>query len=261
MTIFALGPAGTFSHELACRLYGEAELLPSISAIFRHIEGSPDTGVVPLENSEAGSVGQTLDGLQRSLVFITGEAYVPIHHQLAGFVPEKELRVIFAHPQTSEQCSEILEKIGVEIVHTSSNSASAVRMCETPSSGAVISDTIASMYEIPIIRRNIENNPDNTTRFIIIRGTPCSDPEAMKASILVDPESDCPGLLHRLLSVFAVRGINLTRIESRPSKRGIGRYVFFIDLETAPGWQEALVELDTMTIVKRLGSYRRLEVS
>ena len=260
MTVFALGPAGTFSHELACRLYNKAELLPSITAIFRHVEGSSDTGVVPLENSEAGSVGQTLDGLQRNSVFIVGEAYVQVHHQLASYVPEGDLRVIFAHPQTSEQCSEILESIGVEIVHTSSNAASAVRLRETPCSGAVISDTIASMYGIPIIRRNIENNPDNTTRFVIIQGTPYRDPEAVKASILVDPESDRPGLLYQLLSVFAVRGINLTRIESRPSKRGIGRYVFFIDLETAPGWQDALTELDTMTQVKRLGCYRRLEI-
>ncbi len=260
MTVFALGPAGTFSHELACRLYGKAELLPSITAIFNHIEGYSDTGVVPLENSEAGSVGQTLDGFQRHSVFITGEAYVSIHHQLAACVPEEKLRVIFAHPQTSEQCSEILESIGVEIVHTSSNAASAIRLRETPCSGAVISDTIAAMYEIPIIRKNIENNPDNTTRFVIISGTPFRDPVPEKASILVDPESDRPGLLYRLLSVFADRGINLTRIESRPSKRGIGSYVFFIDLETVPGWREALRELDSLTTVKRLGCYRRLEV-
>ncbi len=260
MSVFALGPAGTFSHELACRLYGNALLLPSIASIFRHVEGSCDVGVVPLENSEAGSVGQTLDGLQRHSVFIIGEAYMEVHHQLAANVPEGELRVVFAHPQISEQCNEVLELIGAEIVHTSSNAASALRQRETPGSGAVISESIASMYRIPIIRKNIENNPGNTTRFVIIGGAPSHDPGAEKASILVDPEIDRPGLLYNILSVFAVRGINLTRIESRPSKRGFGRYVFFIDLETAPGWNDALEDLDTMTTVKRLGSYRRLEV-
>ncbi len=259
MTVFALGPAGTFSDELATRLFGHASLLPSIAAIFSRVENSVDIGVVPLENSEAGSVGQTLDGLWTRSVFIVGEVYVPIHHQLASRVPLDELRIIFVHPQTSEQCSEVLEQLGVEIIHTSSNAASAVKAKEMPGSGAVVSEHLAAMHGIPIIRRNIENSPDNTTRFVVIRGVPGDETRAEKASIIVDPESDRPGLLYRLLSVFADRGINLTRIESRPSKRGIGSYVFFIDLETATGWRQALADLDAITTVKRLGSYRRLE--
>ena len=262
MTVFALGPEGTFSHEIAVRLFGEeVTLLPTIHKIFQAVERGEGEGIVPLENSEAGGVGPTIDGLQAHRVFITAEAYMPIHHNLAAFEPASDIRVIFAHPQTHEQCSEVIESLGTEVVHTSSNGASARWMKETPHAGAVISGMAAAMYRIPIVMARIENNPGNTTRFVVIGREPAVTEEPTKCSILIDPEIDRAGLLHEILSVFAKRNINLTRIESRPSKRGMGSYVFFIDFVPGTDTGDAVNELQSITGIKHLGCYPRREVT
>ncbi|HMA05166.1 MAG TPA: prephenate dehydratase domain-containing protein [Methanomicrobiales archaeon] len=260
--IAALGPEGTFSHELALSLFGEGEvqLLPTIRRIFDEVEKGGCDGVVPLENSEVGGVGPTLDCLQTHQVFITGEAYMEVHHHLAGFGKLEDLTMIYVHPQTHEQCSEFLEKLGLEVIHTSSNAASAQAMKERKHAGAIVSELAARIYRIPIIRRDVQNTTGNTTRFILISSRPPAEARPAKCSILIDPREDRPGLLHDLLSVFARRGINLTRIESRPSKRGMGSYIFFLDFATSRGWEVAIRELHGLTHVKNLGCYRRVEV-
>jgi prephenate dehydratase len=106
-----------------------------------------------------------------------------------------------------------------------------------------------------------ENNPDNTTRFVRISREPVRDEQPEKCSIVIDPSTDRAGLLHDLLAAFARRGINLTRIESRPSKRGIGNYVFFLDFTWSPATMDAIAELRGMTQVRELGCYRKIEVS
>jgi len=261
MTVFTLGPAGTFSHELAISLYGDdVTLLSTISGIFAAVEKGDGIGVIPLENSEAGGVGATLDGLRRSGVYIIAEAYREIHHHLAGFEPLDQIERLYVHPQTHEQCSRILDRLDREIVHTSSNAASACEMQKVPHSGAVVSRMTADLYGIPILTEHIENNPDNVTRFIVISTSQELRPGASKCSILIDPQIDRAGLLHEILGVFASRQINLTRIESRPSKRRMGSYVFFIDLVYSPGWKDAVSELERMTKVRQLGCYPCLEV-
>jgi prephenate dehydratase len=260
--IAALGPDGTFSHELALALFGEGEvfLLPTIRRIFADVEKGGCDGLVPIENSEAGGVGPTLDCLQGHRVSITGEAYMEVHHHLAGFGKVEELTLIYAHPQTHEQCSEFLDELGLDVIHTSSNAASARAMKEREHAGAIVSDLTARIYGIPILRRDVQNTPGNTTRFILISSRPPAESNPEKCSILIDPREDRPGLLHDLLAVFARRGINLMRIESRPSKRGMGSYIFFLDFATSRGWEVAIRELHGLTHVKNLGCYRRLEV-
>jgi prephenate dehydratase len=259
--IAVLGPEGTFSHELALSLFGgDVVLLPTIHRIFDEVEKGGCNGLVPIENSEAGGVGPTLDCLQTHQVYLAGEAYMEVHHHLAAFEPLDRLTVICAHPQTHEQCSEFLEGLGLEVIHTSSNAASARAMQEKEHAGAIVSDLIARIYGIPIIRRDVQNNTGNTTRFILISSRPPAEANPEKCSILIDPREDRPGLLHDLLAVFARRGINLTRIESRPSKRGMGSYIFFLDFATSRGWEVAIRELHGLTHVKNLGCYRRLEV-
>ena len=260
--IAVLGPEGTFSHELALALFREDEvvLLPTIHRIFDGVEKGKYDGLVPLENSEAGGVGATLDGLQGHSVSITGEAFMEVHHHLAAKEPVEALRIVYAHPQTHEQCSEFLEELGLEVIHTSSNAASARAMQEREGTGAIISDLTARIYGLPIMRRDVQNSSGNTTRFILISTRPPAEANPEKCSILIDPREDRPGLLHDLLSVFARRGINLTRIESRPSKRGMGSYVFFLDFATSRGWEVAIRELHGLTHVKNLGCYRRMEV-
>ncbi len=147
----------------------------------------------PIENSEAGGVGPTLDCLQTHQVFITGEAYMEVHHHCAAFEPLDRLTVIFAHPQTHEQCSDFLEELGIEVIHTSSNAASAQAMKEREHAGAIVSGLIARTYTIPLIRREVQNNSGNTTRFIVISSRPPADSNPAKCSILINPREDRPG--------------------------------------------------------------------
>ena len=259
--IGVLGPQGTISHELAERLFpGQAVPLPTIRQIFADVEAGKMEGLVPLENSEAGGVGATLDGLLSHGVFITAEAYLEVRHHLAARVPLEQVTRIYAHPQTHEQCSIFLDRLGVEVIPTSSNAASAQEVLRHPGSGALLSRFTATHYGIPLIREDVQNSPGNITRFVRIAASPGRCPPCTKCSLLIDPHTDRPGLLHDLLGVFSARGINLTRIESRPSKRGMGSYVFFIDFQMATGWEGAVAFLKEITHVKDLGCYSRLEV-
>jgi prephenate dehydratase len=263
MKLITLGPEGTFSHELALKIARKKEeivLLPTIHSIMSAVARGEGDGIVPMENSEAGGVGETLDGLSKFPLFITAEMYLPIRHNLASLVTLREMRVIYAHPQTDEQCSDMIETWGLPVIHTSSNASSAREAKKTPNAGAILSETAAALYRMPIIVKNTENSAWNTTRFVRIAATPSRHSRPEKCSILIDPEEDRSGLLHDLLGVFARRTINLSRIESRPSKRGIGNYVFFLDFSWTPETAGALAELKTITTVKELGCYRKAGV-
>jgi len=261
MTIVTLGPEGTFSHELALKMEcTSVRLVSTIHGILSAVANGEGDGIVPIENSEAGGVGETLDGLLRYPLFITAEMYMPIHHHLASPVSLEKMRIIYAHPQTHEQCSERIEEWKIPVIHTSSNASSALEAKKTPNAGAILSASAALLYNMPVIVSDIENNVSNTTRFVRISRTPATKDDAHKCSIVIDPSTDRAGLLHDLLEVFAERSINLTRIESRPSKRGIGNYVFFLDFESSSLTDQTLEELKTITSVKELGCYRRVEV-
>jgi len=261
MTTFVLGPEGTFSHELALRLnVDDIRLAPTIHRIFEAVGRGEGDGIVPIENSEAGGIGATLDGLLQHPVFITAEMYMPIHHHLAAYAPLEQLTKIYAHPQTHEQCSDRLEEWGIPVIHTGSNAASAIEMQKDRTAGAIVSSFAVSMYHIPVILPHVENNSENITRFVRISANPETKERPEKCSIIIDPSADRAGLLHDLLAVFAVKKINLTRIESRPSKRGIGNYVFFIDSLASEGYRDAIIYLKTMTNVKEIGCYNKIEV-
>jgi len=261
MTIITLGPEGTFSHELASRLNDDSIVLkPTINGVFAAVAAGEGDGLVPIENSEAGAVGETMDCLMRFSLSITAEMYLPVHHNLASLVPKGQIRVLYTHPQTHEQCSEYLEQLGVPVIHTSSNASSALEAKKTPNAGAVLPLSAAAIYHIPVVDTDIENNKENTTRFVRIATAPGPGCRAGKCSLLIDPDTDRAGLLYELLGVFARKGINLTRIESRPTKRGMGTYVFFLDYAVTDRTDEALLELDQITTVKRLGCYPKIEV-
>jgi prephenate dehydratase len=261
MTLIVLGPEGTFSHELAVRAFGGGIILaPTIHEIFSQVEQGIGDGLVPIENSEAGGVGPSLDGLLQHRVFITAELYMPVHHHLAGVTPIRDIAVLYAHPQTHEQCSRIINELQVPVIHTSSNAASARELATSPGAAAIVSRMTADLYKLPILQGNVENNPGNTTRFIRISRTRGSNVGCTKCSIVVDPEKDQPGLLYQILGVFAERGINLSRIESRPSKRGMGEYLFFIDLACSPACRDALAALQEKSRFRELGCYVEVKV-
>ena len=260
MTTITLGPEGTFSHELTMKMgCTDIKFVPTIHSIITAVAHGEGDGIAPIENSEAGAVGETLDGLSRYPVYITAEMYMPIHHHLASQVPLEQISVIFAHPQTHEQCSNLLESWQIPVMHTTSNAASALESRKNRNAGAIIPALAAEVYKVPIILRHVENNHANTTRFVRLSRTRSTAP-AEKCSLLIDPSTDRAGLLHALLDVFAKRKVNLTRIESRPSKRGIGNYVFFLDYAFTPDAAAALEELRALATVKELGCYRKIEV-
>lgn len=255
-----LGPAGTFSHAMAIHLFGDDILLVStIQKVFVAVEQEKIPGILPIENSEAGSVSATLDGLMQHHLYITAESAMEIHHHLATSSFIEDIKKIYAHPQSHEQCSIILEELNVPVIHTASNAASAMAMKEDPTSGAIISDLLADLYGLTIVRRNIENNRCNETRFIVIQTTPARISEPERCSLVIDPEEDHAGLLCDILLPFRDRGVNLTRIESRPSKRRLGNYVFFLDCTCTGEWREAIENLKHITRVKELGCYSRYE--
>jgi prephenate dehydratase len=263
MKLLTLGPEGTFSHELALKIARKKEeivLLPTIHSIMAAVARGEGEGIVPMENSEAGGVGETLDGLSKFPLSITAEMYLPVRHNLASLVTLEEMRIIYAHPQTHEQCSDKIEEWGLPVIHTSSNASSAREAKKTPNAGAILSETAAAIYHMPVIVRNVENSAWNTTRFVRIAATPSGNKRPEKCSVLIDPDTDRAGLLFDLLGAFAKRNINLSRIESRPSKRGIGKYVFFLDYAWTPATAEVIRELREITTVKELGCYRKIAV-
>ena len=218
-------------------------------------------GIVPMENSEAGSVGRDPRRPRPA---------PPLHHGRDVHADPPQPRV--ARPagedprdlrpsrRPTSSAAKYIEKWGVPVIHTSSNASSALEAKKTPNAGAILSASAAALYRIPVIVKDTENNLSNTTRFVRISPLPAANGHPEKCSIFIDPSTDRAGLLHDLLEAFASRGINLTRIESRPSRRGIGNYVFFLDYAWSPRTGDALEELREITTVKELGCYRKIGV-
>ncbi|MBN2733238.1 MAG: prephenate dehydratase [Methanomicrobiaceae archaeon] len=264
MTIAILGPKGTFSCELAEKIRKEGEeilLFPTIRDVFTAVLEKNIRGIVPVENSEAGGVGETLDGLLQTECRITAEYYMPIRHFFVSKYKEEEISVIYTHPQSHEQCSIYLRNLkDLSLIHTSSNAKSAEYAESVPNSAAVTTKSAAKLYNLPVLKKDIQNSENNTTRFLEISSGHIFPDEPDKCSIVIIPKDNRPGLLYGILEIFARKKINLTRIESRPSKEGIGRYVFFIDFETDDGWQGAISELEAITGLKELGCYKKRSI-
>jgi len=260
MKVAVLGPNGTFSYELAESVY-DAEIVtcPTIKSVFALVESGECRGLVPVENSEAGGVGETLDNLMKSKCRITAEYYMPVRHHLAAVERREKYSAIYAHLQSHEQCSEFIENQEVPVIHTSSNARSAEIAAGEPGAAAITSRSATRIFDLIIIKEDVQNSTANTTRFIEISKETPETPGPHKCSIIIDPRKDRPGLLFDILSEFAKRRINLSRIESRPSKRGMGSYVFFIDFNVSPGFEATLKDLERIADIKMLGCYRRTE--
>jgi prephenate dehydratase len=260
MKLAALGPEGTISHEVAQKIAGTDEivLLPSIARIFNFVMAGEGVGLVPLENSESGGIGATLNGIREHSVFITGHITVPVGHHFATADPRGPIRTLYVHPETHEQCSAFIESLGIPVVHTASNAESARLANLRAHTGAITTRTAAEHWALSLVRTDVQNTANNRTRFIRISREPCPVPASGTCSILVDPAGDRVGLLHGILSVFRDRGINLSRIESRPSTRRMGEYIFFLDADMHPEWQDALHALAPLARVRALGCYGTL---
>lgn len=267
LRIAYLGPEGTFTQAAALKHFGHSVSTVAhhaIDEVFRDVEaGSSHYGVVPVENSTEGVVTHTLDMFLNSPLKIVGEVQLRIHHNLLGRVGGlNAVRRVYAHQQALAQCREWLDEhlTGIERIAVSSNAEAARVVTTETGAAAIASREAAAIYGLRTIANNIEDEPDNTTRFLVIgrEAVACSGRD--KTSLLVSAPNR-PGALHDLLAPFAEHGISMTRIESRPSRRGVWEYVFFVDIEghaTDEAIAKALEQLRTeAAMLKVLGSYPR----
>jgi chorismate mutase/prephenate dehydratase len=267
LAVAFLGPEGTFTQQAAYKHFGhaiQAVPLPAIDEIFRAVEsGACQYGVVPVENSTEGVITHTLDSFLRSALMIAGEVSLRIHHNLMGKLESlAEIREVYSHQQSLAQCREWLDRFlpHARRVPVSSN-AEAARLAATASQAAAIAGEVAAeLYGLDILERSIEDEPDNTTRFLVIGRNAVGRTGGDKTSLLLATRN-FPGALYSVLEPFARHRISMSKIESRPSRRGTWDYVFFIDLEghrDDPAVAEALAELEQhVTMLKILGSYPR----
>jgi chorismate mutase/prephenate dehydratase len=237
LRIAFLGPEGTFTQEAALKHFGhavETAPLAAIDEVFREVEsGNAQFGVVPVENSTEGVINHTLDMFMVSPLKICGEVELRIHHHLLGRGNDpRAARRVVSHQQSLAQCREWLDANlpGVERVAVASNAEAARQAAADVGTLAIAGDSAARLYELKAFASNIEDNPDNTTRFLVI-GTIETAPSGNDKTSLLLSSRNKPGALQRLLAPLAKNGINMTRIESRPSREARWEYVFFVDID------------------------------
>ncbi len=267
MRIAFFGPAGTFTQTAALKHFGHSVQtvpLATIDEVFREVEaGAVNYGVVPVENSTEGVVTHTADSFITSTVRIIGEVQLRIHHHLltGEGTQEGAISRIYSHQQSLAQCRKWLDAHfpKAERVAVSSNAEAARLIKGEWHSAAIAGETAAELYGLKKLYQCIEDNPKNTTRFLIIGNEAVPRSGDDKTSLVVAMHSNQSGALYGILEPFKNRGINLTRIESRPSQTDAWSYVFFIDFEghvdDVPV-QAALAELEgRVRDLKLLGSY------
>jgi chorismate mutase / prephenate dehydratase len=263
-----LGPEGTYSQQAVFKHFGHsvrALALASIDEVFQEVQaGNADFGVVPVENSSEGTVNNTLDRFLTTSLNICGEVELRVHHNLMSRVKDlSEIKRVCAHPQALGQCRVWLEEhlSGVDLVPVSSNAEGARRARDEKGTAAVAGDVAAEVYGLTILAPQIEDYDDNTTRFLVIGNRVLSPSGADRTSLLLSGDKARAGSLFRLLEPLAKYNINMSRIESRPSRKIKWDYVFFIDLEghaEDPHVAKALAELKKRSSLYRvLGSYPR----
>ncbi|GHC25228.1 prephenate dehydratase [Aidingimonas halophila] len=261
-----LGPEGTFTQQAALKHFGHSAVsmpMAAIDDVFREVEaGAANYGVVPVENSTEGVVNHTLDSFMDSAMQIDGEVVLRIHHHLlvsSNTLKDKVSR-IYSHPQSFAQCRKWLDAHypHAERVAVASN-AEAAKLVKTEwHSAAIAGDMAARLYGLEKIAEKIEDSPDNSTRFLIIgnHNVPMSGED--KTSIVVAMRNQ-PGALHELLEPFHRHQIDLTRLETRPSRTGVWNYVFFIDFKGHRDEPEVAAVLEEVRLrsaeLKVLGSY------
>ena len=271
ITVAYLGPRGTFSERAALKHFGlAAAAVPtaSIDEVFREVEsGAADFGVVPVENSTEGAVGRSLDLMPQTAMKVCGEVVVRIHHNLMsrdGKADPAKIRRVFSHGQSLAQCHEWLNTHmpDAERVAVASNAEAARRAAEEEGSAAVAGEMAASHYGLTILAANIEDEPNNTTRFLIL-GDYQPGPSGRDKTSLILSARNRAGAVYEMLTPFATRGVSMTKFESRPSKVALWEYLFFADIAGHVRDEEIRECLDDLrrktSFLKILGSYPRSE--
>ncbi len=265
LSVAFLGPLGTFSEEAAHKQFGGLSApmqCASIDEVFRMVEsGKADYGVVPVENSTEGAVGRTLDLLMDTPLNICGEIELAVHHNLISKQGDtKQIRKVYSHAQSLAQCHEWLNKnlAGVECQAVASN-AEAARLASVEEGAAAIASLRASeLFGLNALATNIEDDPKNTTRFLVLASHDVAPSGRDKTSLMITTKN-VPGAMLALLEPLAEHQVSMTKLETRPSKLGIWEYVFFIDIEGHHQNAEVAAALAKIqqraSILKVLGSY------
>src|SRR5690554_1117275 len=265
MRVVYLGPAGTFSESAARKHFGSAPIFApqaTIEDAFRMVEsGSADYCVVPVENSTEGAVGGTLDLLLASRLKVCGEVSLRIHQHLMSKAGEAaDIRTVYSHPQSLAQCHEWLNRHlpSAARVPVTSNAEAARRAAGEEGAAAIAGEAAGELYGLPILAHRIEDDPRNTTRFLVL-GQHDAGVSGRDKTSLVCSTPNRPGAVHQLLEPLARHGVSMTKLESRPARHGMWEYMFYIDIEghqaDAPV-AAALAELEARaSFVKVLGSY------
>lgn len=278
LSLAYLGPTGTNSETAALAYAGwlsatwqtTASLIayPSIAVAMQSvIEGKTARAVVPIENSIEGSVTVVLDALwQAERLHVQHELTIPIAHGLLSYAPSiEEIKTVYSHPQGLAQCQTWLARHlpQAQLVTTKSTTDGIKYLPDDLTAAAVSAPRAAELYRVPLLRSDIKDRPDNCTRFWIVssEASNCGSHLSLAFSL----PRNAPGALVRALEIFAQRQINLSKIESRPSKRSLGEYIFFIDLEGNSADEKikaALQELSDCTeVLKIFGNYNLLPIS
>ncbi|MEK6940082.1 MAG: prephenate dehydratase domain-containing protein [Nanoarchaeota archaeon] len=260
--IALLGPEYSYSHLVGMKLFAGKELIlcGKIEEVFKAIIANKvEKGIIPIENMLQGSVRESILGLLKYKIKINEGYTFPIRHCLAG--QNQNYTKIISHPQALGQCSAFLS--GKNIVESSSTSKAMEMAAQDQSFAAIGSKEAAEQYGLQILQEHIEDHHDNVTRFLVISLEETLVQENAKTSLLLRPREDKPGLLFNLLAPFALKNINLGKIESLPSGRKMGEYVFYLEIEgnlREERVKSALNFLQDIVEVYSLGSYEVVDL-
>lgn len=267
MRVAFQGEPGAYSEQAIFGYFGQVETLPceSFEAVFAAVtSGQTESGLIPIENSLAGSIHQNYDLLLRHDLYIVGEYFLRVRHCLIALpgVEKGEIRKVISHPQALGQCAGYLRGLGVktEAVYDTAGSVKILRASSERTTAAIASKRAAEIYEMQILEAGIEDNPENYTRFLAIAPQPVTPDGEAKTSIVFTLKNQ-PGALFKALSVFALRDIDLTKIESRPLAGKPWEYLFYIDFVGAIHEMQVGKALDHLgeyaLSLRVLGSYPR----
>ncbi|NOZ25529.1 MAG: prephenate dehydratase [Nitrospirae bacterium] len=269
LRVACLGPLATFTHLAALRHFGSsAEFIPveSIKDVFEVVqEGKAAYGVVPIENSNEGVISYTLDMFMDFDLKIAAEIMLEINHNLLSISGEiTKIRKVYSHPQAIAQCRRWIERNlpNVTIIDATSTAKAAELASKDDEGAAIASELAAKIYDLRFVERHIEDNKNNYTRFLVVSKEFPPPTGKDKTSVMLSIK-DKPGALYEVLAPFKKAKINLTKIESRPSKRKAWEYIFFIDMDghvDDKKVKKALREIEKDCLfLKVLGSYPRTE--
>jgi chorismate mutase/prephenate dehydratase len=268
MSIAYLGPEATFTHQAAIQKFGSSLRYVSqktIADVFAEVSRNrADYGVVPVENTTEGVVTHTLDMFVDSDLKIVSQIVLPVQYCLAGNCRLQDIKRLYVHPQALGQCRQWVQEHlpKVEIFETSSNARSAELAAQGKVNAAITGILAAEKYGLPVLKQDIQDNAANATRFLVL-GRQCSPPTGDDRTSLLVSVADKAGALHQAIAAFRRHKINMTKIESRPSKRKAWEYFFFIDCNGHMQDRKVVKAIHLLgehcNFVKVLGSYPNAE--